>query len=141
MYKSQLLLICFILSFSSLVSQNQQPGGFDHEWINYNPSEFQPVDITFDYTDCINIEAAPPIGVHPRIYLGPSELPDLVNRLTTEVSGQEAFAQIHAYTTLLHKGYNNGSSNSYQHNSSYGQYVFNNRRISNAGKWDSNIFY
>jgi len=54
-------------------------------------------------------------------------------------SGQEAFAQMHAYTTLLNLGYN--ANGTYSHSASYAQDYAGNKRIDNPGKWDSSPIY
>jgi len=115
-----------------------QAGGFDYAWDDYPASDFGPVTINFDYTGVRVLEHSPDPGIHPRIYFNPSEVPDIQSRLTTTESGQEIMAQIHAYTTLLNLGYTAGG---YNHNSSYGLDAFGNRRIDNAGKWDSSDIY
>ncbi len=133
-----LIALLFLINMSNLQGQSQ-PGGFDYEWTNYPPSDFAPLSIGFNYTGVRAIEHAPAAGIHPRIYFGPSEIPDIQNRLTTTTSGQEALAQMHAYTTLLHLSY--GVTGGYNHNASYGLDSDGNRRIDNAGKWNSHDIY
>ncbi len=121
---------------------NAQAGGFTYEWANYdssNPSEFGPLNYTDDFTGVRSISHAPAVGVHPRVFFGPSDIPDIQNRLANTASGQAVAAQIHAYTTLLHLGYNNGGT--YNHNSSYGSDGFGSRYIDNAGAWDFSSYY
>ncbi len=115
-----------------------QPGGFYFEWANFAPTDFGEKSITFDNTDLRDIGRAPAIGIHPRVYFTPSDVPDIINRMENTTSGQAVMRQIHAYTTLLHRGYYGGT---YNHNSSYGTDPSGNRYIDNAGLWDSHSYY
>ncbi len=131
-----LLLLCFWVN-QSIYAQSQ-PGGFDHKWADYPAGEFGPYDITFDYTGAREIEAAPPPGVHPRVLISPSEIPAMVDRLLNTVSGQQAFNQMHAYTTLQHLGY---VGIGYDHNADYGHDEQGVRYIGNAGAFDISSYY
>ncbi len=117
---------------------NSQPGGFDNMWSNYGPSEFGPKNINFDYTGVRNIEATPPPGVHPRIYLSPNEIPALRQRLKNTASGKKAFKQMHAYTTLNHLGYVAGG---YSNNASYSRDEAGEKFIDNPGAFDRSVNY
>ena len=85
-------------------SQSAQAGGFYYAWDDYLPDAFGEAMVNFDNTGIREITKAPPIGVHPRVYFGPDDIPDIRDRMLNTASGQEAMAQIHAYTTLLHRG-------------------------------------
>lgn len=121
------------------IYKKENIGGFDYKWEEYDVAEFGDKSITMDYAAIRDVPHAPEIGVHPRVYFGPEELPDIKNRLVNTSHGQEALAQIHAFTTLLNLGY--GANGPYNHNASYGLDAFGTRRIDNAGKWDSSVFY
>jgi len=128
-----------LIFFSQFLFAQSQPGGYTQNWSQYPAGEFGPVNITLDHSNLTSISQVATVGVHPRIYFNPNEKTTIKNRLDNTTSGQEVLAQLHAYTTLLHKGYSNGGT--YQHNSSYGYDAFNNKRIDNAGKWDSHQIY
>lgn len=132
------LILFLLVGISIQLFAQSQPGGYDQNWSNYPAGEFGPVNINFDYSGVRSIAQVPAVGVHPRVYISPSEVPDMINRVQTTASGQEAFKQMHAYTTLLHFGYNPGN---YNHNSSYGSDSYGNRRVDNAGKWNMNPRY
>lgn len=139
-YRIFLVLSISLLTIS-IVAQVSQQGGFIEGWDNYDNSNETGLGtrvVNFDFTGMRSIDSIPAVGVHPRVYFGPSEIPDIQNRLANTTSGQLVARQIHAYTTLLHKGYVAGG---YNHNDSYAKDDFNNRWISNAGKWDSSSYY
>ena len=123
----------------SATPENTLSGGFYSAWAAYDPNEFGDKTVIFDNTDVREIVAAPAIGVHPRLFFGPSEVADLRLRMDSTLSGQAVMKQIHAYTTLLHLGY--GSGGTYSHSASYGQDAFGNRYIDNAGYWSSATYY
>lgn len=133
---SAILLI--IIIYNTFAFSQSQPGGFDYNWANYPAGEFGVMPIAFDYTGIRNIEHVPAPYVHPRIFFGPSEIPEIRNRMLTTTSGIEVMKQIHAYTTLIHLSYNPGG---YNHNSSYGLDAFGHRYIDNAGYWNSHDYY
>ena len=133
-----LISVFFLLNFC-LIAQSNQVGGFGYNWSKYDKSYEQGLGqrtVIFDSTDMRAIAHAPEIGTHPRVFFGPSEIPDIKNRLSTTRSGQAITDQIHAFTTLLHFGAAN-----YNHNSSYGSDSEGNRWIDNSGFWDSKSYY
>jgi len=137
-FSSVLCALILSLSIGKSFCQSQ-PGGFTHEWSSYAPGAFGPTTIVFDTNGLRAIEQVPAPGIHPRIYFGPSELPEIRQRLQTTLSGQEVMKQIHSYTTLLHFGY--GGTGTYSHNASYAKDAFGNRRIDNAGNWSKHTEY
>jgi len=117
-------------------------GGYIDQWQNYDNSMQLGLgdrEIEWNFDGLRKIDTVPETGVHPRVFFGPSEIPDLIDRMKNTTSGQHVSAQIHAFTTLLHLGYGNGGS--YNHNASYAQDAFGNRYIDNAGKWNGNPEY
>ena len=58
--------------------------------------------VNWNYTGLRPISAAPAVGVHPRIFIGPDERAAVCNRLTNTWAGLEIFTNyIQRYTTLL----------------------------------------
>lgn len=127
---------CFYNNFT--FAQNSQAGGFTYGWENYDNSDTPGLGsriVNFNFSGIRSITEAPAVGIHPRVFFGPSEIPDIKNRLTNTSSGQAVSAQIHAFTTLLHLG------STYSHGASYAQDDDGNRLIDNAGFWNSNTQY
>ena len=135
----RILYTLTLLFLTSLIFAQSQSGGYTQNWSNYPAGEFGPTVINFDHTGIVPISQVAPVGEHPRIYFNQSDSAEIKNRLDNTVSGQEVVKQIHAYTTLLHLGFSNGGL--YQYNASYSTDAFGNRRIDNAGKWDSHAIY
>jgi len=137
--KNNLIFLTILFFQTQLISQESQAGGFVYGWENYDNSDAAGLGqkmIEFEMDGIREIVHAPAIGIHPRIFFGPSEIPDLKNRLQNTNSGQAVSAQIHAFTTLLHL-----SASNYNHNSTYGSDAIGNRYIDNAGFWDSSAYY
>jgi hypothetical protein len=104
--------------------------------IMFDPDDLGPVTYLPDWSGIRNIPSAPPVGVHPRIYFGPDEIPDLKHRLANTACGREAMKQIYAYVKLLEVG--NGG---YNRTASYAVDDYGNPRIGNVGLYDSKIYY
>ncbi len=135
------IVFCVALSAGQGAAQSQI-GGYIDRWADYDNSDDTGLgqrQFEWDFEGLRVIDSVPDVGVHPRVYFGPDDIPAMKLRLSTTESGQEVAAQIHAYTTLMHLGYSNGGT--YNHNSSYGRDAQNNKRIDNAGKWNSNPEY
>ncbi len=136
MYKINFLFV--ILIFLCL-SANGQIGGTVYAWDEYDPAEFGPKISEFDFDGLADIPQAPEAFVHPRLLFTPIEIPEIKERMSNTQSGIAVMRQIHAYTTLLHKGYSNGGT--YNHNEEYAKDAFGNRLIDNAGFWDSKFIF
>ncbi|MFK7936504.1 MAG: T9SS type A sorting domain-containing protein [Saprospiraceae bacterium] len=126
---------CFFLQ---LCFAQSAPGGFAEQWANYPSDAFGTKTITLDQSGLRSIERTAATGVHPRIYFNQSEIPAIKSRLENSQSGQQVMATIHAFTTLLHLGYTAGG---YSHNAAYAKDPDGNRRIDNAGYWNSKAIY
>ncbi len=118
-----------------------QAGGYDYAWSDYTTDEHTGLGseaVNFDYTDVNTISHAPPAGVHPRVFFSPHDIPEIRNRMANTESGQQAMAQIHAYTTLMHLGRGAGG---YSGSAPYAIDPDGNRRIDNEGFWDNGPYY
>ncbi len=118
-----------------------QVAGYTYAWDNYTTDDNTGVGtrpVIFDFTDVNTIKHAPPVGIHPRVYFNPDEIPDIQNRLTTTESGKWVSRQIHAYTTLLNLGWSTGL---YQRFGTYALDCDGNRLIDNEGFWDNEPYY
>jgi len=137
-----LFLVFLFYSQLSILAQDTKIGGFTYGWDHYDQSMengLGPRAVTFQTEGLRDIIHAPEVGIHPRVFFGPSEISDLKDRLANTLSGQAIAAQIHAFTTLLHLGY--ASNGTYSHNADYAKDKDGNRPIDNAGAWDNSPFY
>lgn len=135
------IAIIFLTSFSVIIHSQSSAGGFGEGWDNYDNSLYEGLGdrlVNWEYSGLRSIDTIPAIGIHPRIFFGPDDVSDIKNRWNNTASGQSVASQIHAYTTLLHLGYQAGG---YNHNSNYGQDEHGNRYIDNAGAWDHHSYY
>ena len=58
--------------------------------------------VAWDYAGVRPVATVPPLGVHPRIFIGPDQRAEVCSRLTNTWSGQELLTNyIQRYTTLL----------------------------------------
>lgn len=134
-----LFLPLFLFLTFRLSAQESQPGGFFEGWDNYGTGMTDglgPRIIEWNTEGMRDIMRAPAAGVHPRIFFGPAELPDIKNRLTNTASGQAITAQIHAYTTLLNMG-----AAAYSQTAAYALDPDGNRWVGNAGHWNAAAEY
>ncbi len=133
-----LLIIVVIFCCMNGYSQATQRGGFVYEWSSYSSDDYTGLGnrlVHWDSTDLVDIVHAPAIGVHPRVYFGPSEIPAIKQRLDSTLSGQAIKATIHAYTTLLHL------RGAYSQNQPYALDPDGNRYIENSGAWSMGAYY
>ncbi len=131
---SILFFLTFLFNQSLSTAQDPQPGGFTYGWDNYDQTEINGLGsrtVDFDHTGLRNISHAPPEGIHPRVFFGPDEIPDIINRLHHTESGRVVKKLIHAYTSLMHMGTQN-----FDVNANYARDDFNNKLIGNTGFWN-----
>lgn len=133
-----LIYIIILLTTTQVFSQTSQKGGYMYGWSNYTNDDLTGLGsrtVNWDSTDLVDVVHAPVIGVHPRVYFGPSEIPEIKNRLDSTMSGASVKATIHAYTTLLHLGTSYGPWQPYAvDNNGY-------RHLSNWGAWNMEPYY
>jgi hypothetical protein len=67
-------------------------------WSELKPDDFGPATVRFDYTGVRSLRPAPPPGVHPRVFFGPDDLPEIRARLTATQCGRAAWRNILAWT-------------------------------------------
>ena len=128
-----IILIITALCFTISSAQSSKKGGYIYGWNNYSNSDATGLGsrtVVWDSTAIAQIKHAPAIGVHPRVYFGPSDIPDIKNRLDNTLSGNSVKASIRAYSLLLNLG------SSYNQNASYAKDTFGNRYIENSGAWN-----
>jgi len=104
--------------------------------ITYTLEETGPRQPVFDYAGVRRFSPAPAIGVHPRIYFGPDELPAIRSRLRTTAPGLDAMKQVGAYTKILELG-----GTAYDRNAAYAKDSSGTARISNVGLFDRKAGY
>jgi hypothetical protein len=115
-----------------------QVGGFDYQWKNFNTAELGTRTWTFDYSGVRTLKHAPAVGIHPRIFFNPEDTTEIRNRLNSTINGKELNRKRHAFTTLLHLGYTNGT---YNRNASYSKNSLGQAYIANTGYWDMKPIY
>ncbi len=137
-YLRLLFILIFCSNLLEVSAQTVKKGGFIYGWDDFTSDETTGLGsriVEWDSTDLVDIIHAPEIGVHPRVYFGPSEIPAIIDRLDNTTSGQQAKATIHAYTTLLHLG------STYNQSHPYALDPDGNRYIDNSGAWNMEPFY
>lgn len=114
----------------------QQPGGFDYNWAKYAAGAFGDRTVRFDYSGARPILHAPAVGVHPRIYFNPEEIPAIADRLNNTNNGREVAKKMRAFNILLHKG-KAGFNTHADYNTTPAGMVY----IDNAGYYDLSAGY
>lgn len=133
-----ILLIITTLLCTIASAQSSKKGGYIYGWNNYSNSNTSGLGnrtVNWDSTEVAQIKHAPAIGVHPRVYFGPSDIPEIKNRLDNTLSGNSVKASIRAYSLLLNLG------SSYNQNASYAKDASGNRYIQNSGAWNGAAQY
>ena len=97
--------------------------------------------VNWNYTGLRPISAAPALGVHPRIFIGPADRAEVCNRLTNTLSGLELFTNyVQRYTAILRLGRSAG----YDSLPNYSQIRYmpdGTSRIGNEGFYDQSYTY
>ncbi|GAA0718870.1 hypothetical protein GCM10009430_17530 [Aquimarina litoralis] len=120
-------------------SQTTKQGGFLYGWDQYTSDTYTGLgsrNVNWNSDGMNSIVHAPEIGIHPRVYFGPSEIPEIKNRLENTQSGQAITSVLRAYSILLHLGYQG-----YNQNAVYAKDAFGNRYIDNAGAWSASPYF
>jgi len=148
-FNSRIVFTCFLTFLFSLFVHAQwegdikkigqsQTGGFDYQWKNFTSTELGPrsAGLTFDYSGARVLSHAPAPYVHPRIYFNPEDTTEIKQRLQNTVNGKEVMHKLHAYTTLLHLGYDGTKGGKYNKAASYAINSQNVCYMSNVGAFD-----
>jgi len=146
--KSLFLLMFLTIGFNTAYSQSweadvskigqSQAGGFDYQWKNFTSAETGTRTWNFDYSGVRTLKHAPAAGVHPRIFFNPEDTTEIRIRLNTTTNGIELNRKRHAFTTLLHLGYSNGT---YNRNAAYAKNSLGQAYVANTGYWDLKPIY
>ncbi|MGB0371407.1 MAG: hypothetical protein ACPGN3_08650 [Opitutales bacterium] len=76
--------------------KNREAGNFP-KWKDIPWNDYGDMEITFDDEGLKDIPKAPEPGIHPRIYFGPDQLPELRRRYKETQSGREMWLNLMAY--------------------------------------------
>ncbi len=90
-------------SYSNYKDENGKPGVLI--WGNAEPKDFGIRPVTFNYKGVRNVKQVPAPGIHPRIYFGPDDLPEIRNNLKTTLCGQAAWKNILSWTEMMKGNY------------------------------------
>lgn len=145
--KRTVLILFLNVCFTSIFAQweadlskigQSQAGGFDYQWKYFTSTELGPraAGITFDYSGVRVLGHAPAPYVHPRIYFNPEDTTEIKLRLQNTVNGREVMHKLHAYTTLLHLGYDATKGGTFNKAASYAVNSQNVCYMSNVGAFD-----
>jgi hypothetical protein len=118
-----------------------QAGGFDYQWKNFTSTELGPRTFTYNYVGARSLGHAPAAYVHPRIYFNPEDTTEIKNRLANTVNGREVMRKLHAYTTLLHLGYDGTKGGKFNRSAAYAVNSQNVCYMSNVGAFDAKWQY
>ncbi|MFP5039917.1 hypothetical protein [Parasediminibacterium sp. JCM 36343] len=75
-------------------------------WGSLKPNDFGSRNVPLDQTNVRKLRQVPAPGIHPRIYFGPDDLPDIRKNLKETKCGQEAWKNILCWTEMMKGKYN-----------------------------------
>ena len=90
-------------SYSNYKDENGKPGVL--LWGNANPKDFGSRPVTFNYDGVRKVNQVPAPGVHPRIYFGPDDLPEIRKNLKETQCGQACWKNILSWTEMMKGNY------------------------------------
>ena len=90
-------------SYSNYTAADGQPATL--LWGQAPFNDFGSRPITFDASGIRPVRPIPAAGVHPRIYFGPDDLPEVRARLKTTRAGQRAWNNILSWTEMMKGNY------------------------------------
>lgn len=94
-------------SYSNYTDESGKPGVL--LWGQAPFNDFGSRVVKFDVTGARKIRAMPAPGIHPRIYFGPDDLPDVRKRLKETKAGQEAWKNILCWTEMMKGNYDDSA--------------------------------
>jgi len=90
-------------SYSNYRDEYGKPGVLI--WGNANPKDFGSRPVTFNYDGVRKVKQVPAPGVHPRIYFGPDDLPEIRKNLKETQCGQACWKNILSWTEMMKGNY------------------------------------
>ncbi len=90
-------------SYSNFKDENGKPGVLI--WGNAKPNDFGSRSVTFNYDGVRKVNQVPTPGVHPRIYFGPDDLPEIRKNLKETQCGQACWKNILSWTAMMKGDY------------------------------------
>ena len=90
-------------SYSSLAGPDGKP--IDITWGTIKPEDFGPWDVQFDASELRQLRPVPAPGVHPRIFFGPDDLPEIQDRLKNTKCGRLMWNKILSWSHALRGTY------------------------------------
>ncbi|MFP5039916.1 hypothetical protein [Parasediminibacterium sp. JCM 36343] len=86
-------------SYSNYTDINGKPGLI--LWGSLKPNDFGSRNVLLDQTNVRKLRQVPAPGIHPRVYFGPEDLPDIRKNLKETKCGQEAWKNILSWTEMM----------------------------------------
>jgi len=90
-------------SYSNYKDENGKPGVL--LWGAANPKDFGSRPVTFNYDGVRKVNQVPAPGIHPRIYFGPDDLPEIRKNLKETQCGQGCWKNILSWTEMMKGNY------------------------------------
>jgi len=90
-------------SYSNYTGDDGKPGVL--LWGQAPLNDFGSREVKFDTTGVRKLNPAPAPGVHPRIFFGPGDLPEVRKRVKETKCGQEAWKNILSWTEMMKGNY------------------------------------
>ncbi len=90
-------------SYSNYRDENGKPGVL--LWGAAKPKDFGSRSVTFNYDGVRKVSQVPAPGIHPRIYFGPDDLPEIRKNLKETQCGQGCWKNILSWTEMMKGNY------------------------------------
>ncbi len=86
-------------SYANFKISNSEPGIL--LWGSVKPNDFGSRSVTFNYDGIRQLNQVPAPGIHPRIYFGPDDLPEIRKNLKETKCGQGSWKNILSWTKMM----------------------------------------